>query len=137
MYNASAYFICYSDRPPHFIHVIVCHHYLDCCGRHVTHHAFKLLVSMDGHHLETSVRVHVDDVIDFLYHCLLVMVFDILRYSKLYLPGDFVQEIHALHIEEINPYRYFLVYFCNMARYWSRVEARKGATLVLFLHLNF
>ena len=98
MYNASAYFICYSDRPPHFIQVIVCHDYLDCCGRHVTHYVFKLLVSMDGHHLETSVRVHFYDVLGLFYHRLLLAVFNCSRRAKLYLPGDGVQERHALHI---------------------------------------
>ena len=91
MYNASSSLLDYSDRPLHFIHGIYCYDYLDCCGRNIIHYAFKLLVSMDVHHLETSVRVHFYDVIDFFYYCLLLEVVDRLRFSKLYLTEDGVQ----------------------------------------------
>ena len=65
MYNASASFLDYSYRPLHFIRVIVCRDYLDCCRINIIPYAFKLLVSMDVHHLETSVRAHFYDVLDF------------------------------------------------------------------------
>ena len=74
MYNASAYLLDYYDRPLHFIHVIVCCDYLYCCGRHIIHNAFKLLVSMDVHHIETSDRVYFYDILDLFYYCLLLAV---------------------------------------------------------------
>ena len=53
---------------------------------------------MDVHHLETSVRVHFYDILDFFYHCLLLAVVGCSRREKLYLPGDGVQERNTLHI---------------------------------------
>ena len=85
--------------------MIVCRDYLECCGVNLIHYAFKLLFYMYVYHLETSARVDFGDLPGFLYHRLLLELFDSSRCAELYLPGDTVQEIHALHIEEINPYR--------------------------------
>ena len=98
MYNVYASFLDYSDQPLHFIHMIVCCNYLDFCGGDLIHYAFKLLVSMNVHHLETSVRVNFDDVLGFLYNRILLLFSDLSRCAKFYLPGDGAQESHSLHI---------------------------------------